>query len=390
MRAIVGVIGQAGHALPALRLTGELAARGHEVRVHTTERWREVVEETGAEFAGSRTEIVAGGEDRDHADVARALMRSITEFEPDVVVGDALTLTPALAAEAAGVPSVTLYPEVYPYTAPGMPYFSLGLMPPRTGPGRLGWRALAPLLETRLPTTRWLRWSRRALNEERAKLGLPPRRGRHGPAGDGMALVATLPELEYPRRWPAGVHVTGPMLLDLPQPPLELPAGEDPLVLIAPSTVKDAGGALVRTALAALAAEQVRVVASTSGAPRPATIPPNAVVADWIDYSRAMPAASLVISNGTHGTIVQALSLGVPLVLCPAMPDDAEHGARVAWAGAGLSFTRRPPSPNHLRLVVRRVLGDPRFTARAEGIAGAGGDRGGAARGAELIETYVR
>ena len=390
MRVLVGVNGQAGHALPALRLAGELAARGHEVRVHTTARWRKVTEEAGAGFAGAEEQIVAGlGPEPGFAEVAAALAESTREHGADVVVGDGLTLTPALAAEVAGVPHATLFPEVYPFAAPGMPYFSLGLFPPRTVLGRIAWRALAPLAETRLPTTRWLRGSRAALDEERARLGLPPG-VRHGPASDGMTLVATLPELEYPRRWPPGVHVTGPMLLDLPGPAPEPPPGDEPLVLVAPSTVKDPERRLVWAALEALAGEPVRVLASTSGAPAPAAVPANARIAEWLDYSRAMPAASLVISNGTHGTIVQALGLGVPLVTCPAMPDDAEHGARVAWAGAGLTFTRRPPSPPTLRRVVRRVLGDPRFAARAREIAAGGGALDGAARGARLVEGIAR
>ena len=78
----------------------------------------------------------------------------------------------------------------------------------------------------------------------------------------------------------------------------------------------------------------MRILASTSGAPATSVpSPANAVVAEWIDYSEAMPEAALVISNGTHGTIVQALGLGVPLAIAPAMPDDAEHGIRVSLGG---------------------------------------------------------
>ena len=281
---------------------------------------------------------------------------------------------------------------MYPYPAPGLPPFSLGVMPPRTRLGALGWRALAPLAQKRLPTTGWLREARAGLNAERTTLGLPPLEGEHGPVTPGAILVATLPELEYPRRWPAGVHVTGPMVVDLPQPGgIEPPPGSDPLVLIAPSTVKDPERRLVSTALQALADEPVRILASTSGAPVTSVpSPANAVVAEWIDYSEAMPEAALVISNGTHGTIVQALGLGVPLAIAPAMPDDAEHGIRVSWAGAGLSLTRRAPSAATLRAVVRRVLTDRGFRDRAREIAAANAGRDGAERGAELIEDLVR
>ena len=78
--------------------------------------------------------------------------------------------------------------------------------------------------------------------------------------------MATFPQLEYPRRWPAHVHVTGPMVFELPYPDVELPEGDGPLVLVAPSTAQDPECRLVRAALEALADEPVRVLATTNRA----------------------------------------------------------------------------------------------------------------------------
>jgi len=47
--------------------------------------------------------------------------------------------------------------------------------------------------------------------------------------------------------------VTGPMEFELPYPDVELPAGDAPLILVAPSTAKDPECRLVRVALEALA-----------------------------------------------------------------------------------------------------------------------------------------
>ena len=54
------------------------------------------------------------------------------------------------------------------------------------------------------------------------------------------------------------------MTFELPHPEIELPPGDAPLVLVAPSTAHDSGNHLVRTALKALADEPVRVVATTN------------------------------------------------------------------------------------------------------------------------------
>jgi len=391
LRVAIGSAGLAGHSLPALALAGALSARGHDLHFFGFERWRELAGDLGLGFTGAEEQLVPGvAPGAELAETARALLGPLAGLGADVVVSDALTLAPGLAAEAAAVPRVTLYPEVYPLPAPGHPYFSLGLIAPRTPLGAALWRALPGAVATRLPSTGWLHASRRSLNRQRAELGLRPIERFDEPEA-GLSLVATLPELEYPRDWPESVEVTGRMGLDLPGRRVEAPAGTDPLVLIAPSTVKDPGATLVGTALDALGGEPVRLLASTSGAPLSAgtAIPANAVVAEWVDYSAAIRDASLVVCHGNHGTVAQALAAGVPALVVPAMPDDAEHGARVAWSGAGLMVPRRLLSPRSLRLAVRELLSDARFAERAGEIATANADRDGAAVGAALVEEYA-
>ena len=128
------------------------------------------------------------------------------------------------------------------------------------------------------------------------------------------------------------------MDFELPHPDVELPPGEAPLVLVAPSTAQDPDNRLVRTALEALAEEPVRVVATTNRV-RPETpieVPANAVLVDWLSYSQVMPQASLVICHGGHGTVARALAVGVPVLTCPAVGDMAETAARITWARVGL------------------------------------------------------
>ena len=181
--------------------------------------------------------------------------RCSQSMRPDVVVNDILTLAPALAAEKAGAPWATLIPHVYPEHAAGLPFFAFGgARLPRTPVGRWMWNAPRPLLEA------GLRQGRDELNGEREKAGLAPTERFHGGTSEELALVATLPQLEYPRQWPEHVHVTGPMEFETPYEDVELPEGEGPLVLVAPSTAQDPDCRLVRVALEALADEPVRVL----------------------------------------------------------------------------------------------------------------------------------
>jgi MGT family glycosyltransferase len=365
--------------------------RGHEVVVETWEERREAVEGAGLGFAAAEEYQMfpppdPDSPDGDHAaEAARALLPLLEEMRPDAVVSDILTLAPALAAEKAGVPLATLIPHIYPVVEPGLPFFAVGLQPPRTPLGRAIWRTGQRALNI------GLEHGRRDLNRQRARLDLPPVERFHGGISPDLALVGTFPQLEYPRRWPTGVEITGPMTFEIPHPEIELPAGEDPLVLVAPSTAHDSGNHLVRTALAALADEPVRVVATTNRVvpQSPIEVPANAVLVEWLSYSQLMPAASLVISHGGHGTVARALGAGTPVLICPIIGDMSETAMRVTWAKAGLSVPWRLCRPEPLRWAARRLLDDPAFSSRAAELATWGREHDGAARGAELVEQLA-
>jgi UDP:flavonoid glycosyltransferase YjiC (YdhE family) len=177
----------------------------------------------------------------------------------------------------------------------------------------------------------------------------------------------------------------------MPHPEIELPPGDEPLVLVAPSTAHDSDNRLVRTALAALADEPVRVVATTNRVvpQRPIDVPANAILVDWLSYSQLMPTASLVISHGGHGTIARALGAGTPVLICPIIGDMSETAMRVAWTGCGLSLPWRLCRPAPLRWATQRLLSDRSFTNRASELAAWSRENDGAERGAELVERLA-
>lgn len=391
MRFLVAAFGDPGHVFPAIALGRALAGRGHEVTIETWEERRAAVEGAGLGFAAAEEYRMFPPPDPDSpegshaAEAARALLPLLDEMRPHAVVSDILTLAPTLAAEVRGIPLATLVPHVYPVVAPGLPFFAVGLRPPRTPAGRAVWRFGQRALDVGLEQ------GRQDLNKQRAKLGLPPTERFHGGISADLALVATFPQLEYPRRWPAGVEVTGPMTFEIPHPEIELPPGEAPLILVAPSTAHDSGNHLVRTALAALADEPVRIVATTNRVvpQAPIEVPGNAVLVDWLSYSQVMPAASLVVSHGGHGTVCRALGAGTPVLISPFIGDMSETAMRVSWAGAGLSLPWRLCRPTPLRWAVRRILAEPSFAARAGELAVWAEEHDGAERGAELVERLA-
>jgi UDP:flavonoid glycosyltransferase YjiC (YdhE family) len=238
------------------------------------------------------------------------------------------------------------------------------------------------------PVARGLERGRRELNETRARVGLPALEHVHGGISRELALVATFPQLEYPRHWPDGVHVVGPLMWEPPAAAVELPPGDGPLVLVAPSTAQDRRHRLLSASLHGLADAPVRVLATWNRRlpSRPLPVPGNTRLVEWVSYSQTMSQADVVVCHAGHGTLVRALSSGCAVVACPAIGDMNENAARLDWSGAGVRLPRRFVSARGVRLAVERALEEPSIRARAREIAAwsAGHDAG--ARAAALVE----
>jgi UDP:flavonoid glycosyltransferase YjiC (YdhE family) len=371
MRALLGAFGDPGHAFPMIALGKALAARGNDVTVQTWARWREHVEAEGLTFAAApEYQVFPSGPEP--LDLYEAVVRAaadtlplVRQVQPDVVVADILTLAPALAAELAEVPWATLIPHVYPYGERHFPVYSLGARLPRSAVGRVLWRRAQRLVD------RGLDLGRVELNRARARLGLGPLDHVHGGISRELAIVGTFPQLEYPRSWPPGVQVVGPLMWEPPTEDIELPPGDAPLVLVAPSTAQDPDHRMLTAALHGLADAPVRVLATWNRRPpsRPLPVPENARVVEWVSYSRTMRHCDVVVCHAGHGTLVRALASGCAVVACPEVGDMNENAARLDWAGAGVRVPRRFVFPRSIRLAVERVLSDASIRARAHHLA---------------------
>jgi UDP:flavonoid glycosyltransferase YjiC (YdhE family) len=342
-----------------LALGSELARRGHAVVLETWRKWQHDVEAAGLTFAPAPEYDIfpALGHYEAAARATPVTEAALREHAPDLVVADILTLAPAFAAEKLGLRSATLVPHLCPLQAPGAPPFSSGARWPRTPVGAAFCRLSDSLVR------RGLESGRADYNAARATLGLPPRDHVHPGLSRSLTLVATLPELEYPRAWPDWLRVTGPLMWEPPAERVDPPPGRGPVVLVAPSTAHDAEHRLLRAALDGLAGEDVRVIATWNGREPPwlpgYRVPDNAVLVPWLSYAKTMPLCHLVVSHGGHGTLVRALANDCVPVISPAAGDMLENAARVAWAGLGVRLPRRLLTPTTVRLAVRRALATP-------------------------------
>ena len=163
---------------------------------------------------------------------ARDTLPQLEETGAECVIADIITLAPAVAGEMAGLPVGTLVPHVDPRLGPELPPYSIGARMPRTAVGRAMWQRAHRVVRGGLEQ------GRDQLNETRRRCGLPPRPWVHNGISPQLCLLATLPQLEYPRGdTHRGTHVVGPLLWEIQgEPGVAPPPGDGPVVLVAPST----------------------------------------------------------------------------------------------------------------------------------------------------------
>ncbi|MGH3670139.1 MAG: macrolide family glycosyltransferase [Pseudonocardiaceae bacterium] len=100
-------------------------------------------------------------------------------------------------------------------------------------------------------------------------------------------------------------------------------------------------------------------------------------------------AAAFVSHSGMNSTM-EALYYGVPLVTFPQMPEQVANADRVRELGLGERLDAGTLIADALRAAVTRVASDPGVRANLDRMRKTIRDSGGATRGADVIEEYLR
>jgi MGT family glycosyltransferase len=224
------------------------------------------------------------------------------------------------------------------------------------------------------------------LNGVRAGLGLGPVDATTMFTRPPLLLYMTAEPFEYPRSdWPDNICLVGPCAWDPPvEPPEWLAEVERPLVLVTTSSEFQDDGRLVRTALEALADEDLEVVATLPAADVTGIdVPANARVLPFVPHAALLERAACAVTHGGMGATQKALARGVPVCAIPFGRDQLEVARRVEVSGAGTRLPARRLTPERLRKQVRKALAK---RAGAERIAEAFAQAGGAVAAADAFE----
>ncbi len=393
-----------GHLLPMTALVLELKARGHDVAVRTLAADVDLVRAQGVAAApvDPRIEAIAGDDWKtsNPREALKSAVRMFTErarFDgedlrsaiaqerPDALVVDVNAWGAMTEAEAWGGPWAAFFPYPMPVDSVDAPPFGPGLRPARTVLGRTRDKLLRPVIVGTMEKI-----LTPGMNELRAARGLAPLRGVNDLFGaPPLTLYTTAEPFEYHRRdLPANVLMVGPMEWEPPtEPPAWLADVDRPLVLVTTSTDYQADTDLVRTALEALAHEDVHVVATLpSDDPTSLQVPANAHVERFVPHSLVLDRAVCAITHGGMGGTQKALARGVPVVAVPFGRDQSEVARRVEVAGAGVRLPARKLRADRLADAVRVAR---TRTDGARRIADAYRSAGGARAAADALESRL-
>ena len=391
MKYLLAIWDGGGATPPNLGIARLLVARGHEVVVYGDPTLAAEVVATGAvhrpwptapqrrstaleddvlkdwecrtpigAFFRLRDRLISGPAARFAADVVAAL-----DAEPfDAVLADGVLLGALVGAEARGIPAIALVGTVY--LAPSRVRPPAGRIAPARGPlGRLRDRAGSSLTN--------LLWSSglRSLNEARSAYGLDPLR-RLWDQWDRAArvLMLTGSAFDDPAPDAPNVRYVGPVLEDLAADgALDLPPGDDPLVLVGLSSSYMEQADLLRRIAQALSSLPVRGVITTGPAVDPAEVPAasHVVVVRSAAHNELMPQADLVVTHAGHGTLIKAIAAGVPTLCIPLGRDQPDNAARAARHGVASVLSPRADAAA-IAAAVDRMLRDPSYRTAAEGL----------------------
>ena len=423
-----------GHLLPNLALGNALRARGHEVAIYTGSIGRNAVESEGFSFIPYQQEmderltpILLPEQDRSEASdlstVKNPLLRmkqlkatlhewflgtvhlqvedltaAMDRWNPDVVVTDIGLLGPMLILhETKNVPmAVFCVLPCCQLPGPDAPTWGRGLKPPKN------WYLRFRSNLERVLQDWMLSGFRKAANRLRSQYGLAPMPAsvREFFGQLPLYLVAGTPELDYNRRdLPPTVEYVGACpwygSTDQPEPQwlIDLP-NDQPVVHVTEGTIHRGEPTVLLAAAEGLGNLPMDVVMTTGNHRDPTSLgldgrADNIRVESFVSHGQLLPRTDVVVTTGGAGTVLAALSAGVPLVVVPTGWDLPENAQRVVEAGVGVRLELKNCTPKNLRAAVESVLNDSSYRKNAQSMGEALASRGGPPKAAELLENLV-
>ena len=147
---------------------------------------------------------------------------------------------------------------------------------------------------------------------------------------------------------------------------------QQPTVYVTLGTVWNQDPAFFRIVLDSLAGRPVNVIAALGPGKDPADFgaqPPNVRICDFVPHAQLLGHCDLVVCHGGAGSVLDALSAGLPLLIAPQAADHFYNAARVVAAGAGRSMPHGDVTAASVSREIDLLLEDARYREAAAAIA---------------------
>ncbi|MEV5944262.1 macrolide family glycosyltransferase [Streptomyces sp. NPDC051994] len=389
-----------GHVNPALGVVEELTARGHRVSFATTERFEGVVAEAGAtpvryestmdglpakDTAAERADRFGSG---DLAVVLRDLLRETLA-----------ALAPLDRAFAADRPDLVVYDDPSGWAArliaarrgiPAVPYRT-------TFAASTEWSLAAHQTDVDPLDPEIVRVFHGIANLlDRLKVPLSPMSLMTGSEA-GPALVFVPREFQYRgETFGEDVHFAGPCLARRASDGEWARGGDGasdrPLVLVSLGTIHNDNAAFFQTCIDAFAELPWDIVMAVGNQITPTTltnIPDHIDIRHHVPQLQILRQADLFITHAGMGSVMEALSFGVPMVAIPQMSEQRANADRLTQLGLGQLLHRDQTTPQTLRDTAHHVLTDPTYRNNTHTMRHHITHAGGAPTAADFLESLV-
>lgn len=326
------------------------------------------------------------------------LTAAIDQWQPDVLITDITLFGPILVLHESQQVPIAVFCVLPACSLPGpdAPTWGRGLPPPRNWHTRLRSK-FEQMAQDFLASD-----FRAEVNDLRLQYGLTSIRISVTEFSGQLPLylVAGTPDFDYNRRdLPPSVHYIGPCLWHRPQqelPPKWLAelSNKRSIVYVTEGTIHLRRPIVLQAAAQGLGHTDMEVIMTTGKHRDPAQLnigplAPNIRVERYIPYGDLFPRTDVVVTTGGAGTVLAALSAGVPLVVVPTGWDLPENAQRVVQSGVGIRIHPKDCTPERLRTAVETLLCDPAYRRNAERIGAALARQGEAQPAVKLLEDLV-
>ena len=89
------------------------------------------------------------------------------------------------------------------------------------------------------------------------------------------------------------------------------------------------------------------------------------MIEDFVDFAALFERTRLFVCNGGYGSVMLALSHGVPVLAAGKREGKNDINARIDYFGVGIDLRTERPAASRIAKGVARILADPGYAERA-------------------------